>query len=136
MPDNVCDDASSQILEDMKTTFFKKQVVVMEKEKEEIETKTRGQSDNEMWRNERRKRLTASKVGMIAKMRKNTKTKNKVEQLLYSRFKGNAATQYGLEMEDTTRNDYMKHLHVRKSVDNNSQPSITNCGLFVSITDP
>ena len=44
---------------------------------------------------ERRKRLTASNVGSIAKMRKTTKRSNKVKGLLYSSFRGNVATLYG-----------------------------------------
>ncbi len=39
----------------------------------EIEAKTRSQADCELWITERRKRLTASRIGSIAKMRKTTK---------------------------------------------------------------
>ena len=48
---------------------------------------------------ERRKRITASNVGSIAKMRKTTKRCNKVKSLLYSSFRGNQATQYGVDNE-------------------------------------
>lgn len=47
-------------------------VVTTEEEAVEIELSTREQADNEQWMIERRKRLTASKVGCIAKMRKTT----------------------------------------------------------------
>ena len=67
-----------------------------------IERETRDQADNLKWLAERRQRLTASKVGGIAKMRKTTKTANKVKELLYSKFKGNKATDYGCMKERET----------------------------------
>ena len=54
------------------------------KKMEEIEFCTRSQSTSmdsnteQLWYAERRKRITASRVAGIAKMRKNTKTANKV----------------------------------------------------------
>ncbi len=48
---------------------------------------------------ERRKRITASNVGSIAKMRKTTERCNKVKNLLYSSFRGNQETQYGVDNE-------------------------------------
>ena len=52
---------------------------------------------------ERMKRVTASGVGGILKMRKTTKRSKKVEEMLYSKFRGNQATMYGTNMEETTR---------------------------------
>ncbi len=60
-----------------------------------MEELTRGLVDSDAWIAERRKRLTASVVGGIIKMRNNTKKAGKVEHLLYRKFKGNAATRYG-----------------------------------------
>ena len=74
-----------------------------------IECNTRQQSENEEWMKERKMRITASCVGGIAKMRKTTKRSKKVEELLYSTFRGNEATRYGQEMEEQTRKDYEVH---------------------------
>ena len=45
-------------------------------------------------------RITASNTGAIAKMRATTKRSKKVQELLYSGFKGNKATTYGSEKEE------------------------------------
>ncbi len=60
--------------------------------------------------NERKNRLTASKVGGILKMRATTKRANKVKVLLYSTLHGNNATRYGMEMEETARTHAWKTL--------------------------
>ena len=130
--DTVVDDVTPQLLEETKKNFYEKNVVVTEFEATDIERKTKGQFDNDLWRNERRKRLTASSVGAIAKMRKNTKRSNKVKELLYSRFKGNAATQYGQEMEESTKLMYLDHLKQSGSIES----TVKNCGLFISVSDP
>ena len=58
-------------------------VVITEEKAREIEQHTRNQADNEQWRIERRRRITASRVRRIAKMRNATKRSKKVEDLLY-----------------------------------------------------
>ena len=50
-------------------------MVVTEEEARDIERNTRDQAENEQWLLERKKRITASNVGGIAKMRKTTKKK-------------------------------------------------------------
>ena len=57
-------------------------------------TATQGQS--ELWT---KGKLTASVVGGILKMKAKTKRNKKVENILYSKFKGNKATMYGIEVE-------------------------------------
>ena len=91
---------------------------------------TQGQS--ELWTNERKKRLTASVVGSILKMKATTRKGKKVESLLYSKFYGNRATMYGIEMEPEARNDYVKYQQ------NNGHPCLkTECvGLVVSMENP
>ncbi|KAK5648295.1 hypothetical protein RI129_003187 [Pyrocoelia pectoralis] len=54
-----------------------------------------------MWKVERKKRLTDSNFGRICKLRKTTSTAKTVESLLYSNFKGNSATEFGLAHETT-----------------------------------
>ena len=57
------------------------------------------------WIKERMKLITASQVGGILKMKKTMKRSRKVhvEEILWSKFKGNQATLYGTHMEDTAR---------------------------------
>lgn len=75
-PEEVDDDVPPEHLEQMKIDFYKTKVVVTKDEAMEIETCTRDQSDSMQWLVERRKRLTASKVGSIAKMKTTRKYKN------------------------------------------------------------
>ena len=55
-----------------------------------------GQGIGEFEQKLRRKRITASGVGPIAKRKPTTKVASKVKQLLYSKFHGNRATDWGL----------------------------------------
>ena len=91
-------------------SFFKfsKTATELQETARELEYLTRNQVDSDQWKIERRKQITASNVGGIAKMRTKTKRSKKVHELLYS-FKGNKATIYGLEKEATARQDYITH---------------------------
>ena len=102
---------------------------------EEINISTMGQSIGEFeqkWHEERRKRITASNVGQIAKRKPTTKVASKVKQLLYSKFQGNRATDWGLLQEDVSRTEYLKLKQAAISPDF----SIANSGLVVSVTNP
>ena len=87
----------------MKTEYYQAHIVVDRETREDIENITRGQSasmDNkaeQLWYAERRKRVTASRAGGIAKMRKTTKRANRVKEMLYTKFRGNRDTIYGME---------------------------------------
>ena len=81
---------------------------------------------------EREKRITASRVGGIAKMRKTTKRGKKVDQLLYSTFRGNEATRYGQEMEEQTRKDYEVH----QQQNGHEGLKTRQVGLVISLEDP
>lgn len=131
-PDEIDDDVSPDILEELKNGFYKTKVVVTSEEAKTIERQTVDQADNELWINERRKRITASRVGGIAKMRATTKRSKKVQQLLYNTFRGNAATRYGTENEDTARQQYIIYMK------QNGHPNldVEACGLFVSLDNP
>lgn len=48
-------------------------------------------------------------VGGILKMKKTTKRARKVQEILYSRFKGNQATLYGTNMENIARQQYVTY---------------------------
>lgn len=92
--------ALSIYIQQLKEKFYSTNVVVSSEQASQIEESTRTQSETLMWREERRKCITASKAGGIAKMRKSTKRPKKVEELLYSNFTGSSATRYGVMMED------------------------------------
>lgn len=130
-PDDISDDISQQDLDQLKTSFFQTKVAITQDEANKIEEETRDQAENNLWMNERRKRITASKVGSIVKMKETTKRSKKVQELLYSTFRGNQATYYGLEKEKTTRQQYMTHQQ------RNNHPNLTTekCGLFISKYD-
>ena len=55
-----------------------------------------GESDSQICLEERRKRITSSNTGQIAKRKHNTKVNSIIRTLLYTRFKGNRATDWGL----------------------------------------
>ena len=125
------DDVSPEFLYEMNTNYYQTKVVVTKEEVEKIERCTQKQAGSEQWICERRKRLTASRVGGVAKMRKTTKRSKKVQELLYSTFRGNEATRYGMEMELTTTHEYTTHQQ-------GGHPGLTvdTCGLFVSHENP
>ena len=85
-PQKVDDDIPSDQLEQLKASFYSTKVAVTEEEARDIEKNTRDQAKNEQWMMERRIRLTASKVGSIAKMKTTTKKAAKYN------FRGNEAT--------------------------------------------
>ena len=127
-PDQVTEDVTPEELAEEKARYYRTYVAVSQVQIKEIEEQTRDQADSDYWRLERRKRITASQVGGIAKMRETTKKANKVHSLLYSKFRGNKATRYGSTNEDITRKQYIayqrRNYHPELNVD--------DCGLFVS----
>ncbi len=106
-PDQVDDDVPLDVLQSLKSSFYDTQVMVTEEQAKDIEKATRGQSACDEWMAERRKRLTASNVGSIAKMRKTSKRSSKVQSLLYSYFRVNQATRYGSANEDSASNSIL-----------------------------
>ena len=116
----------------MKENYFKAQKAVMKQKAVAIEEATRDQAGSYLWKKKRMKRITASKVGSITKIKKTTKRSNRVKEILYHTFHGNEATRYGILMEDVARMDYITYQREKKS----STMSVTNCGLFVSIDNP
>ena len=61
-------------------------------------------------------------------MRAKTKRNKKVQQLLYTTFKGNRATIYGSEKEEMTRQKYI----TLQRLTNHPDLTVKDCGLFVS----
>ena len=132
VPDEVIEDVSPDYLAELCHGYYRTKVIVTKEEVEDIERDTRDQGANEMWRKERRKRITASVVGGICKMQIKTKRCKKVEALLYSKFKGNQATQYGTYMEPVAREQYVTYQQ------QNGHPGLTTIktGLVVSLQTP
>ena len=131
-PEEVDDDIPSEQLDKLKDSYYRTKVVVTEEEARDIERNTRDQAENEQWLLERKKRITASNVGGIAKMRKTTKKSKKVENILYSRFRGNEATRYGLAKEEETKQRYIAY----QQRDGHPALNVDTNGLFVSLTNP
>lgn len=131
-PNEVIEDISPEHLDELKQSFYQTKVVVSPRNVSEIEKDTRDQADSPEWLIERRNRITSSVVGGIAKMRHTTKRAKKVESLLYTKFRGNSATRYGTEMEETAKQEYeafqQQHGHLGLTVE--------KCGLCVSLNDP
>ncbi len=72
MPDQVTEDLSPEHLQELNSSFYAMRVFVTQEEREKIEEQTRDQDNSDQWQQERRKRLTASVVGGIAKMKEKT----------------------------------------------------------------
>ena len=132
LPDESDNDVSPDHLKQLKDGFYKTKVIVTPEEAKAIEQNTNDQADNEQWMMERRKRITASNSGGIAKMRATSKRSKKVKQLLYSTFRGNAATRYGSEKEDETRQKYITYMKQK----GHSNLTVDVCGLFISLENP
>ena len=128
LPEEIIDDISPEELEELKSTFYQTKVVLTKEVACELEEQTRNQSESNQWRCERRKRITASNAGGIAKMRAKTKRSKKVQQLLYSTFRGNKATFYGSEKEDITKQEYITY----QRRNNHPDLAVKDCGLFIS----
>ena len=115
-PEDISEDVPPEYLEKMKTEYYQAHIVVDRETREDIENITRGQSasmDNkaeQLWYAERRKRVTASRAGGIAKMRKTTKRANRVKEM-YTKFRGNRDTIYGMVSEETSRKEYTTYMH-------------------------
>ena len=109
--------------------FYNTKVVVTEEKAKEIEEKTRNQVDSEQWALERRRRITASRVGSIVKTRTTTKKSKKV---LYSTFRGNAATRHGSAKETETIEQYITY----QKMSGHFELSVCKCGLIVSTSNP
>ena len=69
LPEEILDDISPEELQALKSTFYETKVVFTSEAARELEQMTRNQSDSDQWRSERKKRITASNTGAIAKMR-------------------------------------------------------------------
>lgn len=130
-PDEVTEDVLPETLEELKQSYYDTKVRVTKEEAIAIAHETAEQG-NDLWKHERKKRLTASTIGGIIKMRATTKKAKKVEYLLYSKFKGNKATMYGNVMEPVAQDEYVQYQH------QHGHPGLKteHIGLVVSVETP
>jgi len=113
-------DIPHEELEEKKKDFIQS-LHLNESGRKQLEENSRGQSTSELWKAERRKRVTASNFGKICKMRATTSSQKTVVSLLYSEFKGTAATRYGIEHEGAAIAELQELIGM----------AVEECGLFV-----
>lgn len=111
---DVTSDVPQSYLEDLMLQYYTTYVRVTQERAAQLEQMTRfqgtatNQSTN-LWLAERRKRITSSMTGQIARRRPTTKVCKMVKVLLYKQFKGNAATEWGKEQESATQKQYEQY---------------------------
>lgn len=87
--------------------YYNQCVKVDENAAVNIEQNTKDQSDSELWRSERKKRLTSSNYGEVMSRTINNNSNCLVKKLLYSNFRGNTYTRKGLSEEKYSRTEYI-----------------------------
>jgi len=103
-------DVSTDELQVLCKEFYQHEVVVTTMEIKQIEELTRSQSDNNLWFQQRKKRLTASSFDVVARRRKITPVANLVKMLLYSKPACTMALRWGRDHENDARIAYIKWL--------------------------
>ncbi|VDI82683.1 Hypothetical predicted protein [Mytilus galloprovincialis] len=91
-----------------------------------IERQTKTQSNSQVWKTERKKRLTASNFGKIVKRNTKLKIKPLISELLYSSFKGNAYTVKGLQEERNSIHEY-----ILKKTESGVNVNVESSGLII-----
>ena len=92
--------------------FYTTNVKISEHKGLDIERVTRGQGthhiSSNIWLAERRKCITSSNTGAIARQRSTTKVANAVKSVLYCTLRGNIATEWGKLQEPATCEAYIE----------------------------
>ena len=102
---------------------------VDEKKIKDIETKTRGQSNCEEWKQERKFRFTASNFGLISARKRNHDTF--VNSLLHPKPFSSRYTNHGIKYEPVALEQYQKYMHsIHRPV------NVLKSGLMVSLDAP
>ncbi len=106
-------DVPQDYLERMMLDYYKTNVAITDQKALQVELSTRSQGAGEniagnTWLAERRKRITSSNTGVIAKRRSTTKVGSLVKTLLYSTFKGTVATEWGKLQEPEACKAYLE----------------------------
>ena len=113
--------------------YYEREVVVTKEKATDIETKTRGQSECNLWYYHRRLRLTASNFGKVAKRRKKTPVANLVKSLLYTKAIDSKELRWGRTHEVDAQKEYQLYLKDQIGCDN---AKLTNTGLFIDTENP
>jgi len=100
-------------LHSLMMSYYSANIKVTEATATRLSIGTADQGESVVWYEERRKRLTTSNVGKIAKRRATTKVGPIVQQLLLTKFHGNVATSWGNFQEEDSNREYLR---VKKSV--------------------
>ena len=128
---DIAKDVPQEYLKEMMLDYYTNNVKISEQRIIDIESVTRGQStpddiSSNIWLDERRKRITSSNTGAIAKRRATTKVANMVKTVLYSTFRGNIATEWGKLQEPATCEAYIE---AKRS--SSPAPSVKSSGLVI-----
>ncbi|CAC5378247.1 unnamed protein product [Mytilus coruscus] len=100
-------DITLEELEKLKVNYLNKNIDIPEADIIKIEEKTTLQLCSEIWKDERKKRITASNFGSVVKRNSKIKIAPLIKQLLYSTFKGNKTTRIGIKEEKVTITEYV-----------------------------
>ncbi|KAJ8894263.1 hypothetical protein PR048_006875, partial [Dryococelus australis] len=101
-PDAAVPDMPLDQLEVAKEEYVQK---LTKEKRNDIECRTRGQSSTQEWKEEKRKRLTASNFA-------STSCSSLVQSVRYPTFVGATEMKWGLEHEHVALNELSKHLHM------------------------
>jgi len=112
-------------------SYYSANIKVTEATATRLSIDTVDQGESVVWYEERRKRLTASNVGKIAKRRATTKVGTTGQQLLHTKFHGSVATSWGNFQEEDSNREYLR---IKKAVFTNITTS--KSGLVVSVANP
>ncbi|KAL4221585.1 hypothetical protein ACF0H5_019842 [Mactra antiquata] len=112
--------------------YYQENIVVKEYKRKAIELETRGQSFNEQWKQERKKRLTSSVFGEVINRSVKNNSPALTKRLLYTNFGGNCFTRKGIMEEENARKEYANFRKKKKSVVSH----IVVPGLKVSLSYP
>ncbi|CAG2247842.1 unnamed protein product [Mytilus edulis] len=119
-------DISENELTKLKYKFLQNNIEITTSEIIQNEKDTKSQVCSEKWKNERKKRQTASNFGNVFKRKPSIKVTPLVLQLLYSNFKGNKATRIGLREERITIQEYI-NIKAKDNIEIKVEP----CGLII-----
>ena len=102
-------DMPQDYMEQMILNYYRAKVHITDQKALEVERVTRGQgtTGDNVWLAERRKRITSSNTGVIARRKCTTKVANLVKSLLYSTFRGTTATEWGKLQEPVACEAYL-----------------------------
>ncbi len=129
---DIVEDVQPEELDKLCKEYYQKNVEISKTEAAKLEKQTHLQSASGVWREERRKRLTASNFGQVLRRRPNHTVEVLVRNLLYTGFKGNSNTKYGLDQEGPSVQDYL----AKTLEESNIRVQVKRCGMFVSPDHP